>query len=669
MQDNRIDVDVLVIGGGAAGGLAAIEAKKITDKVLLVSKGCVGRSGNTPMAEGGIQASFHIEDSPEDHIKDTMNAGKHINDPVLVETLAAKAPEYVRKIEEYGVKFKKLDNGEFFQYTSSGSTHPRCLWIKGGGAGLSLSVSKKAKELGVNVMEEVMITKILTSSNNVNGACGVDLKTGKFISIKAKSVVIATGGNETLYSFSDGSLDSTGDGVVLAYDVGAELIDIEFIQFYPHALIYPKGLKGIVIPEEVYYDSLIGAKLLNGLGEEFAYKYDPERKENTTRDILARAIHTEITEGRGSEHGGIIIDLRECSKDKITGLVGPLYNYLNMNGVDMLSTPLEVAPSAHYQCGGIKIDKNAETTVKGLYAAGECTGGFDGANRLSSNALTEAVVFGMIAGENAARYSECVENVVIDEKIVEDEYLRISEMIEREPEERIDVLEVKKELQSLMTENVGVIRSKESLEMTINKILTIKKEKINKICLKNKEYVYNLEILELLELCNLIENAIIVAKAAEFRCESRGNHFRADYPKEDNNMWKKHTIVKKDKDEVSIKSISVEAKKYKEDMETQMAWVKVVRNNIDTGEKEFEEYKVPYDENKNVLQVLLDIFEGMDRSLAVRRYRCNRGMCGSCTMIINGKVKRACITKMTKDIVIEPIDKYGVIRDVVGNLD
>ncbi len=667
MVNNIIEVDVLVIGGGTAGGLAAIEAKKITDSILLVSKGCAGRSGNTPMAEGGIQASFHSEDSPKEHIKDTMNAGRYINDISLVSTLTEKAPENIKGLEAYGVKFKK-ENGEFFQYAASGSTHFRCLWIEGSGTGLSFPIYKEVKRLGIHIMEDVMITKVLTSNHTVSGACGVDFKRGKFIGIRAKSVVIATGGNEALYNISDASLDSTGDGVVLAYQAEAELIDMEFIQFYPHALIYPKALKGLVIPEEVYYDNLIGGKLVNGLGERFAYKYDFERKENTTRDILTRAIYTEIEEGRGSEHGGVIIDLRKCSKEKVMGLVGPLYRYLIMNGIDMLATPLEVVPSAHYQCGGIRIDEKGRTTVKGLYAAGECTGGLDGANRLSSNALTAAVVFGMTAGKNAAEYAQTVKNIPINEKQLQKERTRICEITEQEHEDGEDVLKIKNELQMLMSQKVGIIRSKDSLEKALNEILLIKNEKFNRICLKNRERIYNLEILELLELYNLIENAIIVAKSALFRNESRGNHFRKDYPHEDNVIWKKHTIVKKEGNKMSVRNIPVETLESKEkNTIKEMAAIKILKQNKE--EKTYEKYEIPYDENKNVLQVLLDIFEGLDRTLAVRRYRCNRGMCGSCTMRINGEIRRACTTKMTKAMIVEPIEKYGVIKDVVANLE
>lgn len=541
-----IQTDVLVVGGGAAGALAALEAKKNTDKVVLVSKGSAGRSGNTPMAEGGIQASFHINDSPRNHFIDTMEAGRNINDKSMVEILVNMASDCMKKLEEYGVKFKKSGKGEYFQYTTSGSTGPRCLWIIGGGSGLVQPVVKTAKKYGVEIYDDVMITRLLTSENEICGACGIDLKTGNLTVIDAKAVVLATGGNENLYSLSDASLDSSGDGVALAYNAGAELVDMEFIQFYPHSLVYPESLRGVIIPEEVYYSDLIGGKLTDRYGEPFAYRYDSIRKEGTTRDILARGICTEIAEGRGTEHGGVIIDLRNGSMEKMMDLIPALYNYLHVNGIDMFSEKLEVAPSAHYQCGGIRINERAETTIKGLYAAGECTGGINGANRLSSNALTEAVVYGTIAGKNAALYVGKNGKNRFNREQVDEEYIRINELVNRNNNDGADVIRIKKELQSLMSDKVGVIRSMDGLIKAVEELGEIKDKKLDKIRLRCSNKVYNLEMLEYLELCNLVDNALIVAKAALFRTESRGNHFRIDYPSEDNRKWKRSIRVKKD---------------------------------------------------------------------------------------------------------------------------
>lgn len=548
MNTYAIKVDVLIVGGGAAGALASLEAKKYAKKVLVVSKGSSGRSGNTPMAEGGIQASFQMDDSPKDHFTDTMKAGRHINNKELVEILVNMAPKSIKDLENYGVKFKKSDKGQYFQYKTSGSSKSRCLWILGGGSGLVQPIFKSAKNLGVEVFDDVMITKLITLENRVCGAVGIDLKTGIFMEIEAKSVVLATGGNENLYSISDASLDSSGDGVALAYNAGAELIDMEFIQFYPHSLIYPISLKGVIIPEEVYYSDLAGGKLINGMGQPFAYKYDSERKEKTTRDILAKAIFTEIIKGRGTINGGVIIDLSEGNKEKLMDLMPALYNYLNMNGIDMMTTNLEVAPSAHYQCGGIKIDRNSQTGVKGLFAAGECTGGINGANRLSSNALAEAVVFGALAGKNAALHAQRISQNVFNKEQANEEYIKIVNLLRKDGVNGIDVIDVKRELQELMFNDVGVIRSREGLSKAIEKLKNIKNEKLHKITFKNVNALYNLEMLEYLELCNLVDNALIVANAALFRKESRGNHFREDYPMEDNEKWNRNLIVSQNLD-------------------------------------------------------------------------------------------------------------------------
>lgn len=555
---SEVTTDVLVIGGGAAGGLAALEAQKKTDDVMIAVKGLGGKSGNTPMAEGGVQATFHLKDSIEEHVKDTLKAGKYINDPLLVKTLAQKAPSLLKVIEEYGVSFKKNDNGDYFQFATSGSSYPRCLWINGGGASLARNIFDHVKKSNIVMIEDIMITKLLVSGGHIAGAVGLDYKNGKIVVIRAKAVVIATGGNERLYYFSDGSVDSTGDGNALAFEAGVELINMEFIQFYPHALVWPEALKGTIITEEVYYDNLIGARLLNGQFEEFTHKYDPVNKEKTTRDILARAILTEIEEGRGSEHGGVIINVTGCNKKDVLYLIGPLYNYLKKNGVDILKSPLEVAPSAHYQCGGIRIDKDGGTNIKGLYAAGECCGGFDGANRLSSNALTEAVVFGIIAGANAGLYASRSQIGPVEKDQIKKAINEIMSIVNNQTKKGLDVLNVKNQLQRLMTQKVGLIRHKEGLEEALSLLMEIRDIEFGRINLSDKSLVCNLELIQALELKSLIENAILVTSSALFRCESRGSHYRVDFPKENNEVWRKHTLITKTNNSSHIQSLEIE---------------------------------------------------------------------------------------------------------------
>ncbi|SHJ26177.1 fumarate reductase (CoM/CoB) subunit A [Dethiosulfatibacter aminovorans DSM 17477] len=544
MNYREIKTDVLVIGGGVAGSLAAIEASKTTDDVMLVVKGLGGKSGNTPMAEGGIQASFHQSDTIDDHIKDTLDAGKYINNRELVRVMAEKAPGSFKKIEEYGVSFIENEDGTYFQYASSGSSRPRCLWIKGGGAGLSKPLFKTAKEVGVKFKEDFMVTKLLVSDDRVVGAIGLDCQKGMLTFIRAKSIVLATGGNERLYYFSDASVDSTGDGIALAYNAGAQVMDMEFMQFYPHALVYPDALRGVIIPEEVYYESLVKARIYNGQGEEFAYRYDPVRKEKTTRDILARAIFTEIDQGRGTEHGGIIIDGRGCDKKEIMGLVGPLYNFLLRNGVDMLEVPLEVAPSSHYQCGGIKIKADGSTNIKGLYAAGECTGGFDGANRLSSNALTEAVVYGMVSGQEAGRFSKDNDHLISDYNDIETACNEVYSILQGEEKEGVDVLGLKVKLQKLMVKKAGVVRNETQLKEALEEVHEMRKQFSN-VSLVNKDLVCNQELVEALELKSLLDNAELLIRAALFRNESRGNHFRQDIPEVNDRDFKGSSCTSK----------------------------------------------------------------------------------------------------------------------------
>jgi len=402
---DRIHTEVLVIGGGAAGLTAALAARKLGARVLLVCKGSSGRSGNTPMAEGAIQACFRPDDSPGQHARDTLASGRRLSRGSLVSAMAERAPGCIRELEALGVEFRKEADGAFFQYVSAGITAPRSLWILGGGPGLSLPLLRAARERGVTLMDDLMATRLLTGAAGAGGACGINLRTGAFTVLEAAAVVLATGGNEELYSLSDAALDATGDGAALAWHAGAELVDMEFIQFFPHSLVHPASLRGVIVPEEVYFPEFGGGRLTDGAGARFAHRYDPERAEFTTRDVLARAILAEVAGGRGGAHGGVFIDLRECRRERLVEMIPALHRYLLANGVDVFAQPLEVAPSAHYQCGGIRIDESAATRIPGLFAAGECTGGIDGANRLASNALAEAVSFGAIAGEGAARHA------------------------------------------------------------------------------------------------------------------------------------------------------------------------------------------------------------------------------------------------------------------------
>jgi succinate dehydrogenase/fumarate reductase flavoprotein subunit len=551
---DRIHTEVLVIGGGAAGLTAALAARKLGARVLLVCKGSSGRSGNTPMAEGAIQACFRPDDSPGQHARDTLASGRRLSRGSLVSAMAERAPGCIRELEALGVEFRKEADGAFFQYVSAGITAPRSLWILGGGPGLSLPLLRAARERGVTLMDDLMATRLLTGAAGAGGACGINLRTGAFTVLEAAAVVLATGGNEELYSLSDAALDATGDGAALAWHAGAELVDMEFIQFFPHSLVHPASLRGVIVPEEVYFPEFGGGRLTDGAGARFAHRYDPERAEFTTRDVLARAILAEVAGGRGGAHGGVFIDLRECRRERLVEMIPALHRYLLANGVDVFAQPLEVAPSAHYQCGGIRIDESAATRIPGLFAAGECTGGIDGANRLASNALAEAVSFGAIAGEGAARHAAGSTGPYPDPDPAQAglELARIAEVLERGVQAGLDVLEVKRGLQALMSDRVGLARSAAGLGEALAALETLRNARLGRIALRHRDRRCNLELMEYLELCNLLDNAQMVAEAALARRESRGCHFRNDFPEEDDAAWGRSLVVTRRDGRVAI---------------------------------------------------------------------------------------------------------------------
>jgi succinate dehydrogenase/fumarate reductase flavoprotein subunit len=509
------------------------------------------------MAEGAIQACFQPDDDPGQHVRETLASGRNLGHRKLVAAMAERAPACVKELEDLGVEFRKEEDGSFFQYVSAGITARRSLWIMGGGPGLSLPLLRAAQNRGVNLVDDLMVTRLLTGTAGVAGACGINLRTGVFTVLEAGAVVLATGGNEVLYSLSDASLDSTGDGTALAWHAGAELLDMEFIQFFPHSLVHPESLRGVIIPEEVYFPEFGGGRLTDGTGAPFAHRYDPERGELTTRDVLARGILAEVAAGRGSARGGVFIDLRSCRREQLVEMIPALYRYLLANGVDVFAQPLEVAPSAHYQCGGIRINERAETCIGGLFAAGECTGGIDGANRLASNALAEGVSFGTIAGENAACYAFARERPDQDPAQAGLERARIAEVMDRRHDAGLDVLEVKRELQAMMSDQVGLVRCSTGLVEALVGLEKIRDDMLGRMALQHRGGRYNLELMEYLELCNLVDNARMVASAALARRESRGCHFRSDFPEEDDAAWRRNLVITNRDEQVVITGVGI----------------------------------------------------------------------------------------------------------------
>src|SRR6266568_294177 len=400
--------DVLIIGAGGAGLRAAIEALAQGATVGVVCKSLLGKA-HTVMAEGGIAAAMANVDKGDDwrtHFRDTMRGGKFLSNWRMAQLHAQEAPERVRELEQWGALFDRTSDGYILQRAFGGHTFKRLCHV-GDRTGLEMirTLQDRGVNLGVDVYMECAITRLLKDGERVAGAFGYWRETGRFVVFKAKSVVIATGGIGKAWRITSNSWEYTGDGMALAFDAGAELMDMEFVQFHPTGMVWPHGVQGILVTEAVRGE---GGILRNRLGERFMEKYDPKRMELSTRDVVARAIYTEVREGRGTEHGGAFLDISHKPGEYVKKKLPSMYHqFKELADVDITKSPMEVGPTCHYMMGGIRVDaETAESTVPGLFAAGEAAAGLHGANRLGGNSLSDLLVFGKRAGEYAAEFAK-----------------------------------------------------------------------------------------------------------------------------------------------------------------------------------------------------------------------------------------------------------------------
>ena len=403
----ELDSDILIIGSGGAGLRAAIEAGANGASVVVVSKSLLGKA-HTVMAEGGIAASLgdvDSKDSWEVHFSDTIIEGVFLGNWRMAEIMAKEAPERVYELERYGALFDRTPEGKIMQRAFGAHTYRRLCHV-GDKTGLELIRTLEDRILHMNnisVMDETLITKIVSKDNKVIGAIGFEMKTGKFVVFNIKSVIIATGGLGRIYKITSNSWESTGDGIALAFKAGAKLVDMEMIQFHPTGMVWPPGVKGLLVTEGVRGE---GGILLNSKGERFMLRYSPKKKELDARDVVARAIYNEIKNGNGTEHGGVYLDITHKGAAFIKKKLPAMYEqFKEFAGIDITKEKMEVAPTVHYFMGGILVDaETCKTNIEGLYAAGETAGGLHGANRLGGNSLADILVFGRRAGLYASEY-------------------------------------------------------------------------------------------------------------------------------------------------------------------------------------------------------------------------------------------------------------------------
>ena len=543
MESKIIQSDVLIIGSGGAGCRAAIEVSKHGLNPLIVSKGLSFRSGCTGMAEGGYNAAFAFVDKSDTkkiHYNDTLKGGSFLNDSKLVKILVDESPDRLIDLEEFGALFDRQESGELNQRPFGGQTFRRtCFQGDRTGHEIIMALKEEIIKRKIATIDEVMISSIIMDKNRekVIGAMGLSLSDSETIFFQAKTVILATGGAGQLFPVTSNTFQKNGDGFALAWNVGADLIDMEEIQFHPTGMLYPKSRKGVLVTEAVRGE---GGILLNKNNERFMGNYD-DRKELATRDVVSRAIYNEIRQGRGNEEGGVYLDVTHLSNELIEEkLETMLFQFLDV-GIDIRKTPMEVSPTAHHFMGGVRIDENCASSVANLFAAGEVSGGVHGANRLGGNALADTQVFGKRAGVSA---SIAVENVdfEINQEEIEKEEERIHELVKKG---EIYPHEIKKAIQDIMWDKVAIIRNEKDLKDALNQLKDLK-TKLKNMDISSKTH-YNKGLQEGLEVINMIEIAILAVESAIIRKESRGAHFREDYS-ETKDEWKKSIVVNKNKD-------------------------------------------------------------------------------------------------------------------------
>ena len=541
MEIKTISTDVLIIGSGGAGSRAAIEVDDAGLKAIIVSKGLSFRSGCTGMAEGGYNAVFKTvdkDDSIEAHIHDTLKGGSYLNDKKLVDILVNESPKRLIDLENYGALFDRQESGEIDQRPFGGQTYRRtCYQGDRTGAELLNALKEEIIRRDIECIEEVMITSLVTEDNQVIGATGLDLKDSSLIYFKAKSVILASGGAGQLYPVTSNTFQKNGDGFAIAFRAGASLVDMEQVQFHPTGMIAPESKKGVLVTEAVRAE---GGKLINKNGERFMSRYAPEKMELATRDVVARSIYQEIIEGRGTEKGGVYLDISHLDDDYIDEKLETMVLQFENVGVDIKHGPIEVAPTAHHFMGGLKINTDASTSLENLFGAGEVCGGVHGANRLGGNALADTQVFGKIAGESASKAAKATE-LKTNEEQVKKEASRIEGLIKKGT---IKPLEFKNNIKNLMWEKVAIVRDEKTLNEALGQLQDMQKD-LENLDVSDKRQ-YNDELVNALEVINMVEICILTVKSAILRRESRGAHFRSDFP-ETKEEWKKSIIFNKNK--------------------------------------------------------------------------------------------------------------------------
>jgi succinate dehydrogenase / fumarate reductase, flavoprotein subunit len=535
------DHDVLIIGAGGAGLRAALGAMAQGAKVGVICKSLLGKA-HTVMAEGGIAAAMANVDQADNwrtHFRDTIRGGKLLNNWRMAQIHAQEAPERVRELEQWGALFDRTEDGRILQRAFGGHTFRRLCHV-GDRTGLEMirTLQDRGVQLGIDVYMECTITRLLKDGDRIAGAFGYWREQGRFVVFRAKAIVIATGGIGKAWKITSNSWEYTGDGMALAYDVGAELMDMEFVQFHPTGMVWPPGVQGILVTEAVRGE---GGVLRNKLGQRFMEKYDPQKMELSTRDVVARAIYTEVREGRGTEHGGAYLDISQKPADYVKKKLPSMYHqFKELADVDITKEPMEVGPTCHYMMGGIRVDaETAKSSVPGLFAAGEAAAGLHGANRLGGNSLSDLLVFGRRAGSAAAEQAKTIRDRPLDPAQIEDAARDMLIPFERKTGE--GPYGIHRDLQETMQNLVGIFRNREDLTRALQELEKLKERAAHVSVEGSRLFNPGWHLAQDLKAMLTVSEA--VTRSALAREESRGAHSRIDYPKLDPVWGTKNNVI------------------------------------------------------------------------------------------------------------------------------
>ena len=573
--------DVVIIGAGGAGLRAAIEASNLGVSVAMISKSMLGKA-HTVMAEGGAAAALGNKDPRDNwqtHFRDTMKGGKYLNDWRMARIHAQQAPDRIRELETWGAVFDRTPKGLTNQRNFGGHTYPRLAHI-GDATGLELirTLQEKGVHMGMDIFMEFTVRKMFKTDGKISGCFAYDRNDGTLHVFKAKTIVMATGGATRCWAVCSGSWEYTGEGYALAYWAGAEMGDMEFIQFHPTGMIWPPSVKGILVTEGVRGE---GGMLTNSEGKRFMFDYVPEMykdefadteeealewvseivegklatvrrpPELLTRDVVAKAINSERDAGRASAHGGAYLDISWREPEQVRKkLPGMYHQFKELAAVDITTEKMEVGPTAHYVMGGIKVHpETQETSVARMFAAGEAATGLHGANRLGGNSLSDLIVFGKIAGENAALLAKNIEDFLpIDSNEIENAIEETLAPLSRSNGE--NPAKVVEDLREMMQYKVGIIRTEKLLKEALEDLDDL--EKRSQKTSAGTSRIYNPGWHQALEIDAMIDVSRMCTLAALHREESRGGHTRDDFPTPDYKYWGKINSVITKKEGMTI---------------------------------------------------------------------------------------------------------------------